>query len=170
MLFIIPIGGGIPAGVILAHKRGIAWPAMMALYFLSDVLLACAFEPIMLCLIAAGKRSPAIARFTDAVRESTKKTTAHYGTRLGPLTLIGISFGVDPMTGRAATKAAGHGFIIGWLIAITGDMFYFALIMISTLWLNHILGDGTWATIIILVVMVGLPVVVHRVRERTKGA
>jgi len=60
----------------------------------------------------------------------------------------------------------GHGFFAGWAIAITGDMFYFALIMVSTLWLNSILGNGTWTTIIIMAGMFILPELIKRWRER----
>jgi hypothetical protein len=89
---------------------------------------------------------------------------AHYGNRTGPLALVLISFGVDPMTGRAAARSAGHGFVTGWLIAITGDMFFFSLLMISTLWLNNILGDGTLTMFIILGVMIGWPYVFRKIK------
>ena len=95
-----------------------------------------------------------------------KKTTEHYGTGLGPLALILVAFGVDPMTGRSAAAAAGHGFVAGWMIAIAGDMLYFGVLMVSTLWLHSVLGDGTWTTIIILVVMMVLPPFVRRLRSR----
>jgi len=165
-LFLIPIGGGIPAGVLLAQSRNIGWPEMAVLYFISDVILACLFEPLMLLVIAASRRSRFFARLRDAMKKSMARTTSNYGNRLGPRALIMVSFGVDPMTGRAAAAAAGHGFVTGWMLAITGDMFYFALIMASTLWLHSILGDGTWATIIILVVMMGFPYLLRRYRER----
>jgi hypothetical protein len=165
-LFLIPIGGGIPAGVLLARSRHIDWPVTMALYFLSDVILACLFEPLMLLVIAAGKRAPFLARLTAAIKTSMKRTSAHYGSSLGPLALIMVAFGVDPMTGRAAAVAAGHGFVTGWMLAIAGDMLYFVLLMVSTLWLNNILGDGTWTTIVILLVMMIVPVLVRRFRQR----
>ena len=47
MLFLIPIGGGIPAGVILARDHDLAWPTTGMLYFVSDVILAFAFEPVL---------------------------------------------------------------------------------------------------------------------------
>lgn len=164
LLFTIPIGGGIPAGVLLAKARGIAWPAMMVLYFVSDVVLACVFEPVMNLVVAAGKSIPALARACAAIKASTLKTAAHFGTTGGPLTLVMIAFGVDPMTGRAAAKAAGHGFVSGWTIAITGDMMYFTVIMVSTLWLNSILGDGTWTMVIIMAGMFFLPSLIRKVR------
>lgn len=164
-LFLIPIGGGIPAGVLLARSRSIQWPVTMVLYLISDIILACLFEPLMLLVIKLAKRSPKVAQFREALKRSMDKTTAHYGNRLGPLALITISFGVDPMTGRAAAAAAGHGFITGWVLAILGDMLYFAVLMVSTLWLNNVLGDGTWTTIIILALMIIVPMLVRRVRE-----
>lgn len=170
MLFLIPVGGGIPAGVLLARSRGIVWPAMMALYFVSDVILACAFEPAMRLVILAGRRSAFFGRVTGLLRQAVRRTTEPYGRTAGPLALVLVAFGVDPMTGRAAAAAAGHGFFSGWAIAIAGDMIYFTLIMSSTLWLHSILGDGTWTALIILAGMFLLPVWIRRWREWCGGA
>jgi uncharacterized membrane protein len=169
VLFLIPIGGGIPAGVLLAKSKGIAWSLTTVLYFVSDIILAGIFDPVMHLLIAAGKKSPALSRVNDALKQSTQKSIESFGTHLGPITLVAIAFGVDPMTGRAATAFAGHGFLTGWALAITGDMFYFALIMASTLWLNGILGDGTLTTIIIMVLMMAVPGMIRKARERWRG-
>ena len=165
-LFLIPIGGGIPAGVLLARSRGFEWPIMLILYFISDVILACLFEPFMLLVIAAGKRSAFITKVMETLKKSVKKSTAQYGSTLGPLSLIMVAFGVDPMTGRAAAVAAGHGFVSGWMLAIMGDMLYFAVLMVSTLWLSNILGDGTWTMVIILVAMMIVPMIVRRIRNK----
>lgn len=170
MLFCIPVGGGIPAGVLLARSRAIGWPAMMILYFISDVILACVFEPVLKLMIAAGRRFAPLGRATHALKAAVRKTTAPYGSAAGPLALVMIAFGVDPMTGRAAAHAAGHGFLSGWAIAIAGDMIYFALIMVSTLWLNSILGDGTWTTVVVMAGMFILPELIKRRRERRESA
>ena len=167
MLFAIPIGGGIPAGVLLARSKGLGWPVMTVLYFASDLALACAFEPVMRGVIAVSRRSPRLVRLLAALKTAWEKSSSRYtrsGQKLGPLALVLISFGVDPMTGRAAARAAGHGFVAGWTIAIAGDMLYFLMLMVSTLWLSAVLGDGTWATMIILVItMIGSHLVVRRV-------
>jgi hypothetical protein len=139
---------------------------MMVLYALSDVLLALVFEPLMLWVMYRGKRSPSLTRFLAAMKESIRKTAPQFGHPLGPLSLVTIAFGADPMTGRVAAKAAGHGFITGWLIAITGDMIYFSVLMISTLWLSDMLGDGTWTTIIIVALMLVVPRALCRARGR----
>jgi hypothetical protein len=122
-LFIIPIGGGIPAGVLLARAHGLTFAVTSGLYLFSDVLLALAFEPLIL-----------------------------------------VAFGVDPMTGRAAAAAAGHGFVSGWAIAIAGDMLYFWVVMAATLKLSAYLGDPYRAMWIILAAMFLLPVLIRRVK------
>lgn len=166
LLFAIPVGGGIPAGVLLAQSRGIGWLTASALYLVSDVALACLFEPIMMALAYAGKRFHTLARMRELFARSTELTIARYGGKPGPVLLVAIAFGVDPMTGRAAALAVGHGFITGWAIAILGDMFFFFLIMASTTLLNSVLGDGTWTAIIIMAAMLIIPPLVRRVRRR----
>jgi len=166
-LFLIPIGGGIPAGVILAKSRELDWLTMTVLYFISDIILAIVFEPILHFLVWAAKRSPFLTRVAESYKKSVARTSlATDGLKPGPFALIMIAFGVDPMTGRAAARAAGHGFFSGWTLAIAGDMIFFWLIMGSTLWLNSILGDGTLTAIIILVLMFALPPIFRRVRAR----
>lgn len=164
-LFLIPVGGGIPAGVILAQTRGIGWPVMLILYFISDVILAFLFEPFMLLVTWAARRYPFFARLKETFRKSMKKSTARYGISPGPFSLVMIAFGIDPMTGRTAAFAAGHGFISGWALAILGDMLFFAVLMASTLWLNNILGNGTWAAVIVMVAMMVVPLLVRRLRQ-----
>jgi hypothetical protein len=164
LLFLIPIGGGIPAGVLLAKSRAIEWPAMIVLYFLSDVVLACLFEPIMKLILLVGKRSPFMTRFNEAFKKSLNKTISRYGMSMGPFSLIMLSFGADPMTGRAAALAGGHHFVSAWTFAILGDMIFFIVLMISTLCLNNILGDGTWTAVIIMVAMIAIPAFIRRIR------
>lgn len=170
VLFLIPIGGGIPGGVLLAQARGIPWPFMMILYFISDAILACAFEPLMKMLIFIGKQIPPVMKAIDFFRRSTQKSAARYGGHPSVLKLIGVSFMIDPMTGRAAAHMAGHGFVGGWLIAIAGDMIYFSVVMVSTLWMRSVLGDGTAALLVILVLMIGIPALVKKIRGNKEPA
>jgi len=165
LLFCIPIGGGIPAGVVLAKKRGVGWLIMIALYFISDVVLALVFEPLMLLVTKASQHNRYLARVRDAFKKSTTKTISKYGINPGPFSLILLAFGVDPMTGRTAAFAAGHGFFTGWALAIAGDMIFFVILMASTLWLNSFLGDGTWTAIIIMVAMTAVPLLIRRARD-----
>ena len=168
MLFLIPVGGGIPAGVLLARDHHLGWPLMMGLYCVSDVILAFLFEPVLRLLVAAGRKIPALATVAEAMRRSMARTAALYGgVSAGPFTLIMIAFGVDPMTGRAAALAAGHGFVSGWAIAIAGDMIYFTVLMVLTLRLNAVLGDPNRTMAVILIGMIVVPMLVRRLKRRT---
>ncbi len=165
LLFAIPVGGGIPAGVLLAQSRGVDYASMTALYLASDVCLAIVFEPLMLLFLMASRHSPLIARMRAALRKSTELTVAGYGAKPGPFFLVIIAFGVDPMTGRAAAMAAGHSFVSGWAIAIAGDMLFFGVIAVSTICLNNVLGDGTWTAVIIMFLMIVVPGLFRRLKK-----
>lgn len=154
---------------MLAQSHGILWPVTAGLYFVSDVLLAFAFEPVLRLLIAAGRKRPSLGRLVHAMRLAIHQTTAHYGGA-GPVALIMIAFGVDPMTGRAVAAAAGHGFISGWAIAITGDMLYFGVVMAATLRLNSAIGDPYITMWIILAAMFVLPIVARRFKKMRSAA
>ena len=165
-LFLIPIGGGIPSGILLAKNEGMNWLATTVLYFLSDLIQACIFEQMMHFAIRSGKKSPFFANFNAAMKQTAEKMREQYGLSSSPFSLIMLSFGIDPLTGRALGLAAGHGFVLGWTFAIAGDMVFFGIILVSTLCLNNILGDGFWTAVIITVTMVGVPAVFRRLRAR----
>jgi hypothetical protein len=166
MLFLVPVGGGIPAGVLLARTKGLAWPMTAGLYFVSDVILAVAFEPILRLLVAAGRKVPFLARLSAAMKAAMARSAAHFsGSGAGPITLVMIAFGADPMTGRSAALAAGHGFLTGWAIAITGDMLYYAAIAITTLRLNSYFRDPNTTMLVVLGAMIVVPVLVRYFRS-----
>lgn len=166
LLFLIPVGGGIPAGVLLARTNGLPWPVTTGLYFLSDVILAVLFEPVLRILAAISRRVTVLARFSAAMSRSMERAAAHYGgTGAGPFMLIMIAFGVDPMTGRAAAYVAGHGVIAGWAIAIAGDMLYFGVIAFMTLQLNTVVENQSVTMLIVLGVMIVAPIIVRRLKN-----
>ena len=165
-LFLLPVGGGIPAGVLLASAKGLAWPITAVLYLVSDMVLALAFEPVLRLLAALGRRVPFLARLSVALKAVTARSVVYFsGTGAGPLALIMIAFGVDPMTGRATALAAGHGFLTGWAFAIVGDMLYFAVIALTTLRLNTYFHDPNTTMLVVLVAMFGVPILVRYFRS-----
>ena len=165
-LFLLPVGGGIPAGVLLASAKGLAWPITTVLYLVSDMVLALAFEPVLRLLAALGGRVPLLARLSVSLKAVTARSVAYFsGAGAGPLSLIMIAFGVDPMTGRATALAAGHGFLAGWAFAIAGDMLYFAVIALSTLRLNSYFRDPNTTMLVVLVAMFGVPLLVRYFRS-----
>ncbi len=166
-LFLIPVGGGIPAGVMLAQTKGVAWPVTALLYLVSDIILAFLFEPVLRMLAFICSKIPFLTRVAAAMKAATARSVhLMSGTGAGPIGLIMISFGVDPMTGRATAHAAGHGFFTGWAIAIAGDMLYFGVIAISTLKLNTVIKDPNVTMLIILVAMFSVPTIIKIVRSK----
>ena len=165
-LFLIPVGGGIPAGVLLASSKGLAWPITTVLYLVSDIILALAFEPILRLLVSLAGKVPFLAHISATLKVITTRSVTHFsGTSAGPLSLVMIAFGVDPMTGRATAHAAGHGFIAGWAFAIVGDMLYFAVIALSTLRLNSYFRDPNTTMLIVLGTMFVVPILVRYFRS-----
>jgi len=110
---------------------------------------------------------PALAQIGDRIgRISAKVGLRDEGAR-GPFGLILVSFAVSPTTGRAAAATAGHGFLPGWALAITGDMAYFVLLMVSTLWLSNVLGSDDRLTVgVVLGATWGLPLIIRWARRR----
>ena len=167
MLFLLPVGGGIPAGVLLARANGLGWPMTAGLYFVSDVILAFSFEPILRLLTALGEKVTFLARFSAAMKAAVGRGVAHFsGTSAGPITLVMISFGVDPMTGRATALAAGHGFLMGWAFAIAGDMLYYTVIALTTLRLNSYFHNPNTTMFVVLGAMIVMPILVRYFRAR----
>ena len=109
-----------------------------------------------------------LARFGALLKEATARSVSYFSaTGAGPLSLIMIAFGVDPMTGRASALAAGHGFVAGWAFAIAGDMLSFAVIAITTLRLNTYIHDPNTTMLIVLAAMLLVPVLIRRIRSRS---
>lgn len=164
-LFLLPVGGGIPAGVLLASNNGLNWPVTAGLYLVSDVVLAIFFEPVLRAIAAVLGRIRFLARFTAALKAANARSVAHFGgASAGPFALIMIAFGVDPMTGRASALAAGYGWLPGWMFAIAGDMLYYAVIAVTTLRLNSYVRDPNTTMMIVLAAMIVVPMLVRRVR------
>ncbi len=166
-LFLIPVGGGIPAGVILAQAKGVLWPITALLYLVSDIILVFLFEPVLRLLAFICSKISFLSRVAAAMKAATARSIHHIsGTGAGPIGLIMISFGVDPMTGRASAHAAGHGFLAGWVLAIAGDMLYFAVIAVSTLKLNTVIKGPNMTSLIILIAMFSIPTIIKLVRSK----
>lgn len=169
LLFLLPVGGGIPAGVLLAQSAGFAWPITAGLYFVSDLVLALALEPILRLLIYMGSKVVFLANLGSAMKSAMAHSASPFGGKsAGPIALIAIAFGVDPMTGRAAALVAGHGFLASWAFAIAGDMLYYAVIALVTLRLNAYIRNPNITIVVIFCLMFLVPILVRRIRARQK--
>ena len=164
LVFVTQIGAGIPLGVLMARNAGISPVVMAGLYMASDVVLAVTMEPILALLRWLGQRVEFLGRLGNRLSRFSGAAGLQGGGVRGPLGLILFSFSVSPTAGRAASEAAGHGFVSGWTLAIIGDMFYFGLVMASTLWVSSVFGDDRLTIGAVLLGTWLLPMLVRRVR------
>ena len=164
LVFVTQIGAGIPLGVLMARNAGISPVAMAGLYMASDVVLAVTMEPILALLRWLGQRVEFLGRLGNRLSRFSGAAGLQGGGVRGPLGLILFSFSVSPTAGRAASEAAGHGFVSGWTLAIIGDMFYFGLVMASTLWASSVFGDDRLTIGAVLLGTWLVPMLIRRVR------
>src|SRR5438128_264770 len=62
LLFMVPVGGGIPFGVLMARDSGVSPAATAVLYLASDIVLAFTTEPFVALLRWLARRVPALGR------------------------------------------------------------------------------------------------------------
>ncbi|MGE3268857.1 MAG: hypothetical protein AB7P40_08935 [Chloroflexota bacterium] len=173
LLFLIPIGGGIPLGVLMGRDAGVSPLTMSGMYFVSDIFMALTHEPIFWVLGALANAVPVLGKVRDFFARASGAAGLRDEGAHGPLGLILFSFTVDPVSARGAAAAAGHGFIVGWSLAVAGDMLYFGVLMAATLWLSGILGDEQSTVGIVLLSIWGLSWLIrrrHGARKRVDDA
>src|SRR5215216_626551 len=71
LLFCVPIGGGIPLGVIMARDAGLTPLTTAALYFVSDLVLPLTAEPLLALLRWLSKRIALLARMGQTLSRVT---------------------------------------------------------------------------------------------------
>jgi hypothetical protein len=167
LLFLVPVGGGIPLGVLMARDGGVSPLVTALLYLASDVALALFTEPWLACLRWLSRRVTVLGRVGARLSRLSSGIGLRDSGSRGPLGLILVSFTISPTTGRAAAAAAGHGFLSGWALAITGDMAYFGLLMGSTLWLSKVFGDDRLTIGAVLLGSWVLPLLLRHLRRRS---
>jgi len=170
LLFLIPIGGGIPLGVIMGRDAGLSPLTMSGMYFVSDIVMALTHEPLFWLLGWLASVSPGIARIRELFRKASQAAGLNDAGAHGPLGLILFSFTIDPISGRGAAAAAGHGFIMGWAFAIAGDMIYFGVLMAATLWLSGMFGDDRTTVGVVLLAVWGLSWFIRRRQRGSRSA
>jgi hypothetical protein len=166
LLFLAPVGGGIPIGVIVADRGGVPAWGIAVLYLLSDIVLAFTMEPILALILRLGRRVESVGRVGQAIQRISASAGLKQAGAKSALGLIFVAFAISPTTGRAAAATVGHAFLPGWALAITGDMFYFGLLMASTLWLSSTFADDRLTIVVAVLVAWTLPFVLQRARRR----
>src|SRR4051812_24620061 len=128
LLFLVPIGGGIPLGVLMARDAIpsmftpfveeflspalVPWvmpilaPLVMSImYLVSDVVMAVTHEPMFIFLGWLASIVPVLGKIRDFMVRSTGRVGLRDSGKRGPLGLILFSFTVDPVSARGAAAA-----------------------------------------------------------------
>src|SRR5437870_4169264 len=71
-----------------------------------------------------------------------------------------------PTARRRPGPAARQGLVSGWSVAIIGDMAYFGVLRVSTLWVSSVCGDDRLTIGAVRVATWVLPLVIRRLRRR----
>lgn len=166
LLFCFPVGGGIPAGVLIARDGGLSFLSTALLYLISDVLLAFTNEPLVWLLRWIGRHVAVVRRIWSAFARLGARAGLSGSGVQGRMGIVLVALMVSLTSGRAAAAAAGHGFVPGWSLAIAGDMIYFFLLMGSTLWLSAMFGNDRLVVGLMLGFSLILPLAFRRLLKR----
>src|SRR5256885_16978382 len=74
LLFLMPIGGGIPLGVLMARDGGAAPPFTALLYLASDLVGAVSNEPLLWLLMLLCRWLPPLGRLGEHLVGLSKRT------------------------------------------------------------------------------------------------
>ncbi|MDQ6674769.1 MAG: hypothetical protein M3069_29205 [Chloroflexota bacterium] len=170
LMFVLPLAAGIPFGVIMAREAGLSPLATAGVYLISDLILAMTAEPFLALLRWLGKRVAIVGRMGQLFARATDSVGLSEGRVRGPLGLILFSFSISPTSGRAAAAAAGHGFVSGWTLAIIGDMLFFGMLMVTTLWVTSVFGDNRQLIGALAIGAWILPMLIRRLRRGSRRA
>ena len=152
LLFVIPTGAGIPAGVLLGQRIGLTAGAMSGLYVGSGLLRAAVFEPVFRWLARRSHAGGRVARWHDASRDLLARHAVLSRAVRGVWAPVVVSYNLDPMGGRVAAAAVGMGWLRGWLLALLADFAYFVSTALPTLWLQRLVGNE-WLTLLLVIVL-----------------
>src|SRR3569833_2320296 len=101
LLFLVPIGGGIPLGILMARQAGLSIVAVVLMYLGSDLLSALVVEPFVAATRRLGPKRPAIRRLGERLSRLTQGAGLQGSGAWGPLGLVLLCFSVVPLAGRA---------------------------------------------------------------------
>ncbi len=170
LLFVIPTGAGIPAGVLLGHGVGLSVTSMSGLYVGSGLLRAALFEPLFRFAARRQHAGGRIAGMRDRVRDGLGRSAVLTRMLRSAWAPLIVSFNIDPMAGRVAAAAIGMGWLRGWALALVADLAYFITTAVPTLWLQSVLGN-LWLTLgVFILLSTAIPFVGRRLWRRLRGS
>lgn len=167
LLFAIPTGAGIPAGVLLGQRTGLTAVAMSGLYVGSGLLRAVLFEPLVRWTARRGRDGGRITRLRDGLRAAIARHPGMSRALRGAWAPVVVSYNLDPMAGRVAAAGAGIGWLRAWVLSLLADFAYFVSTAVPTLWIQRWVGSA-WITLLLLVLLsTAVPLLWRRLRGAT---
>lgn len=163
---IMPMGAGIPIGIIMARDAGISPLMTLVLYALSDVVGAVLAEPYVMLMRWLARKVTWIGNLGKRIMSASGAAGFTQPGPRGPLGIVLVSLIMSMSISRFTAAAAGHGAVMGWTLAILGDLLYFLILMASTLWLSSVIGNERTTIGIVLGAMWLLPMFIRKWQER----
>jgi hypothetical protein len=167
LLFVIPTGAGIPAGVLLGQRVGLTAAAMSGLYVASGLLRATLFEPFFRWVARQRHEGGRVSRLRDAARELLARHAMLKRAMRGAWAPLIFGYNIDPMAGRVAAAAVGMGWLGGWALALIADFAYFVSTAVPTIWLQRVVGNEWITMLIFFVLSAAIPMLWRRLRGST---
>lgn len=171
LLFWAPVGPGIPAGVLLAHHLRVPPPITLGLYALSDALAALILHPFYSWLRTHGRRHPTIRRigrraFAFAmlgVRRPTAEEVREGSLAPALFRIATVGFGVDIYTAGALASGLPIPRLSGWAAALTGDLLWFAVLLVSSITASQFFDDDRVVSAVVIGIALLAPPIARRI-------
>jgi hypothetical protein len=163
-LFFVPIGAGIPVGVLLARHVPLHPLVTFGLYVVSDMGAALVCHPIFAWLRRRARAVPRLRRAGQRVLGVAMLGIPRDDVGSWPALsrIATVGFGVDVYTAGLLATGLAVPRIPGWASAIAGDCVWFAVILTTSLAAGSVTDDDR----LVLLAMVVAMIVVTRVSRR----
>ena len=176
-LFWAPVGPGIPAGVLLARHIPLSPMVTFSLYAVSDVLGALVCHPIFLLLRRAGRRLPRLrwlgrrmmgfAMMGVPAEGGDARNAPTLAPALSRIATVG--FGADVYTGGLLATGLAVPRLAGWAAAIAGDLFWFALLLGTSIVAASVATDDRFIGLVVVLAMIFIPRIARRFVPALRG-
>jgi len=140
-LFMVPIGPGKAAGILLGKNAGLDFLALLGLYLAKDLVTALYLDPLLRALPRLSARYEWARSLGKQIGALATRTHLGSGRLAQMFSLVLVSVGAGFITGGAALSSARLPRPLGWLALLTGDLLWFSCLLAAALGLTSIVPD-----------------------------
>jgi hypothetical protein len=156
LLFLLPVGPGATAGILVGKNADLSAAVILALYIAADFLRALYFEPLLRLVRRFGSRYAWSRALADQIAEVAARIQLGPGLvgQVGSLILLSLGGGFTIGVIALASSRVSH--VLGWLAVILGDVSWFGFKLAAALGLASVLPDDRLVFVaVVLVAMLG---------------